>query len=138
MSYTGGCACGQVRYEVTAEPMLSVKCQCRDCQRASGTGHGTGMAFLKAATRIAGELKFHDVRADSGNTTSRGFCPNCGSWVAARSSGFPDVVIFTAGSLDEPERFKPQAVIWGKSGQVWDDTGVAVPKFSVMPPMGSQ
>ena len=29
-SYTGGCTCGAIRYEVTAEPVRSFQCQCRD------------------------------------------------------------------------------------------------------------
>jgi hypothetical protein len=36
--YTGGCACGAVRYEITAEPIMMLKCHCRDCQRIIGSG----------------------------------------------------------------------------------------------------
>jgi hypothetical protein len=37
------------------------------------------MAFPQAAVMLTGELRFHDIRADSGNTVSRGFCPDCGA-----------------------------------------------------------
>jgi hypothetical protein len=40
-SYSGGCACGAIRYEISGEPMVMSDCQCRDCQRKSGTGHGS-------------------------------------------------------------------------------------------------
>ena len=36
--YTGGCACGAIRYEISAEPIAMNDCQCRDCQSTSGTG----------------------------------------------------------------------------------------------------
>ncbi|RYE59425.1 MAG: aldehyde-activating protein, partial [Rhizobiaceae bacterium] len=36
--FTGGCTCGAVRYTVTGEPVAMVDCQCRQCQRESGTG----------------------------------------------------------------------------------------------------
>jgi hypothetical protein len=38
-AYTGGCACGAIRYEIADDPMVQSDCQCRDCQRKSGTGH---------------------------------------------------------------------------------------------------
>ena len=75
-SYTGGCACGAIRYEIAAEPIFAAHCQCRDCQKASGTGHGSFMAFPKAAVRLTGQPRFHESKADSGNTVGRGFCPS--------------------------------------------------------------
>jgi hypothetical protein len=39
-TWSGGCACGAIRYAIAGEPMLMNDCQCRDCQRKSGTGHG--------------------------------------------------------------------------------------------------
>lgn len=44
-AYSGGCACGAIRYEIPAEPMVMHDCQCRDCQRRSGTGHGSYLTF---------------------------------------------------------------------------------------------
>ena len=46
--YTGGCACGAIRYEISAEPIFMNHCQCRDCQRESGTGHGSYLTFPRA------------------------------------------------------------------------------------------
>ena len=44
-TFTGGCACGAIRYEISAEPLFMNDCQCRDCQRRSGTGHGSYLTF---------------------------------------------------------------------------------------------
>jgi hypothetical protein len=44
-AYAGGCACGAVRYEISGEPVAMAGCQCRDCQRKSGTGHGSYLTF---------------------------------------------------------------------------------------------
>ncbi len=35
--FDGGCACGQVRYRMTSEPMFVHCCHCRDCQRQTGS-----------------------------------------------------------------------------------------------------
>ena len=69
----GGCACGQVRYEVDTAPASSLLCMCRQCQRISGSGHSAQFAAMAAGTRIHGVLRYHDYAADSGNTVSCGF-----------------------------------------------------------------
>jgi len=59
-SFSGGCACGAVRYQVDAEPLLMVNCHCRACQRASGGAYGTGLIVLTAAVKIEGEPRWHE------------------------------------------------------------------------------
>lgn len=51
-SYTGGCACGAIRNAIPGEPVVSNDCQCRDCQRESGTGHGTRLTFLREMLKL--------------------------------------------------------------------------------------
>ena len=41
--FTGGCVCGAIRYECTAEPIMTFKCHCRDCQRVTGGGFVAGL-----------------------------------------------------------------------------------------------
>ena len=54
--YTGGCACGAIRYETSSEPIFENHCQCRDCQKRSGTGHGSYLTFpQRADVTITGE-----------------------------------------------------------------------------------
>ena len=47
--YTGGCACGAIRYEIPSEPLVMTDCQCRDCQQRSGTGHGSARGGARFA-----------------------------------------------------------------------------------------
>ena len=130
---SGGCACGAVRYEISGAPVSSVQCQCRDCQRATGSGHVNAMAFPQAAVMLTGELRFHDIRADSGNTVSRGFCPNCGAPVMWKFTSNPEVRAIVAGSLDDPSVFSPQKVFYASRGHVWDRLDPALPKFDTLP-----
>ena len=81
-TYHGGCRCGAIRYEIAAEPMFAGHCQCLDCQRETGGGHASFMAFPADAVKLTGTPRFYEARADSGNTIRRGFCPTC----AARPS----------------------------------------------------
>lgn len=132
-AYTGGCACGALRYEIAAEPLMSGHCQCRDCQRESGTSHASQMAFPRAAAKISGDASFWQKAADSGNIIARAFCPTCGSPVYSTNPGMPDLIFIRAASLDEPARFRPQMVVWTRSGQEWDIVDPKLPRFETMP-----
>lgn len=124
---TGGCACGAVRYRITAEPGFSFHCQCRQCQRATGTGHASLFVMPKDSVSVEGDVKFYAQTADDGATVSRGFCPRCGSPVLGKTSGSPDVLLIAAASLDAPALFKPQKVVFSASGQPWDYVDPALP-----------
>ncbi len=136
LPYTGGCACGAIRYECSAEPVMAGHCQCRDCQKQSGTGHASGMPVPKAAFKLSGNLKFYETKGDSGNTVGRGFCPDCGTPVYGRNSGMPDMLFLVVGSLDNPSLFKPGMVVYTSRAQPWDTMDAALPRFAEMPPMG--
>jgi len=127
--FTGGCACGAVRYECTAEPLGSINCHCRDCQRASGTAYASVLRVPAASFRvIKGEARFYSVKAHSGNTVSRGFCAECGSPLFSRLSGMPEVVGVRAGSLDDPSWHRPAMDIFTASAQPWDYMNPDLPK----------
>ena len=87
--YTGGCACGAIRYEIAGEPVFSNDCQCLDCQRESGTGHGSHLTFLREGVTLTGEGTHWDMVADSGNVKTRSFCAHCGTPVYLTFSAMP-------------------------------------------------
>jgi hypothetical protein len=133
-AYTGGCACEAIRYEISGEPLVMVDCQCRDCQRKSGTGHGSYLAFPRTNVRLSGEAKHWDLVGDSGNVKTRAFCPQCGSPVYMTFVANPAVFAVHAASLDDPARYKPQMVTYAVRGHAWDKLDPALPKFDRMPP----
>src|SRR5207344_1698138 len=128
-AYTGGCACEEIRYEIPGEPLVMVDCQCRDCQRKSGTGHGSYLAFPRADVTLNGEAKHWDLVGDSGNVKTRAFCPQCGSPVYMTFAANPAVFVVHAASLDDPGRYKPQMVTYAVRGHAWDKLDPALPKF---------
>ncbi|OOG68456.1 hypothetical protein BLJAPNOD_00332 [Ensifer sp. M14] len=134
-SYIGGCACGAIRYEISGEPIFSNDCQCRDCQQESGTGHGSHLSFQRDGVKLEGEATLWDMVADSGNVKTRAFCPTCGSPVYMTFAAMPDVFTVRAASLDDPSRYKPDAVTYGSRGYAWDHLDPTLPKFDKMPPM---
>ncbi len=132
-TFSGGCSCGALRYESVAEPLVAGHCQCRHCQRASGAGHASIIGVHQDALTITGEVKYFDYTADSGNTASNGFCPNCGSNVLGKTSGMPGIMAIKVGSLDDPSWFKPGMTIFTVSAQPWDLVDPDLPAFPGMP-----
>lgn len=131
--YTGGCACGAIRYEIAGAPIFQNDCQCLDCQRASGTGHGSYLSFARSGFRLEGSASHWDMVADSGHVKTRAFCPTCGAPVYLTFAANPDAVAVHAASLDEPQRYRPQVVTYAVRGQAWDVLDPALPTIARMP-----
>ena len=136
--FTGGCACGAVRYHCTAEPIMMLKCHCRDCQHITGGGFAAAVLVPAEAFRLTkGELTYHFTPSLSGGKNKRGFCANCGSRITGaekhdESSRFIGIL---AGSLDDPSWFRPQMDIFTSDAQPWDQMDPAIPKYEKYPPM---
>ena len=132
---TGGCLCSAVRYESEGEPVFSLQCHCRDCQRSSGTAYIAAIRVPSAEFRITqGTPKRYVTQADSGNEITRVFCGDCGSPLYVQVSTRPDIVGIRVGSLDDPSGFRPEADIFVKSAQPWDHMNPALPKYATYPP----
>ena len=132
--FTGGCLCGAVRYECAGEPVGAGHCHCVDCRKSSGSGHCSHLVVPEAALQVSGEVRFFDAPADSGNMVSRGFCPTCGSAIYSTNSGMPDMLFLRASSLDDPEVFDPQMVVYTGSAPSWDLIDPKLPAFETVPP----
>ena len=132
---TGGCLCGAVRYESAGEPVFSLLCHCRDCQRSTGSAYNAALRAPAAGFRVTrGEPKLYVKTADSGNSVTRAFCGDCGSPLYVQVSTRPDIVGLRVGTLDDPSRFRPEAHIFTKSAQPWDHLDPALPKYPGYPP----
>ena len=135
LAYTGGCACRAIRYEISAEPIVQNDCQCRDCQRMSGTGHGSYLTFPRDGVKHSGQATLWDMVGDSGDVKTRAFCPACGSPVYMTFAAMPAIFTVHTASLDDPGRYRPQLVTYTVRGHAWDGLDPALPKFDKMPPM---
>jgi hypothetical protein len=119
--FSGGCACGAIRYSADGEPLFSMNCHCRDCQRETGSAYAAVLAVPKATFKVTqGKPKYFELTADSGNKTTRAFCCSCGSPLFGLPGISPDIVTIRVGSLDDPSVFRPSQDIYTASAQPWD------------------
>jgi hypothetical protein len=115
----GGCLCGQVRYAVTGDALLTAVCHCRHCQRQSGSAFSVAAAYPSDAYAQTGETRvFHDV-GDSGQAVERHFCPDCGSPIVSIAAALPGVTIVKAGTLDDFAAITPAAEVYCDSALSW-------------------
>jgi hypothetical protein len=118
--WTGGCACGAIRYACEGEPTRMLNCHCRDCQRASGSAYAAIAMFRSSAVAVTGAPRWFKLTGGSGHAIERGFCAACGSPVALKLAVVPDYFAIQAGSLDEPARFAPDIDLYTSSAHAWD------------------
>ena len=128
--YTGGCACGAIRYECTAEPLMMFHCHCRDCQRATGGPYVSAVIVAADSFRLTqGTPRFHASESLAGGYHNRGFCENCGSPVMAKGDGPLSFVGVHAASLDDPSWFRPKMYIFANDKQPWAQLDASLPEF---------
>lgn len=91
------------------------------------------MIVPEAAFQVTSEVRFFAKPTDSGNMVQRGFCPHCGSALYATNSAVAGLVLVRAPSLDDPEVFKPQMVVYIDRAASWDHMDASLPTFLAMP-----
>ena len=129
----GGCLCGKVRYSATGDPAFVGVCHCRDCQKFSGSAFSIIVGVPKAALKIEGKVASYIKPGDSGKTTERRFCPECGSSIVDEASALPDIVMLGAGTLDDASWVKPAMQIYCDSAQPWVHLQADTKNFPKMP-----
>ncbi|MDH2433313.1 GFA family protein [Pokkaliibacter sp. MBI-7] len=123
---TGGCLCGELRYEVSGQVIDAGYCHCRLCQRASGAPM---MAWLTCADSHFRYTSGTPAEYHSSSRSLREFCPHCGTHLVFRTVG-QDHLDVTMPSLDDPDQIKPQYHIWCASKRPWLQIGDMLPRFN--------
>jgi len=126
---TGTCMCGRVRLSVQGPVLWMFMCSCRDCQRATGTGHATAAMVSADALTVDGEVASFDSSSDSGATFTRHFCPGCGNPLFGKSSRAPDMRMIAVGFFaGQNGWFAPGELIFARSHQEWDRIADDLPR----------
>ncbi len=135
--WTGGCACGALRYRAEGGPLIQGFCHCRSCQRTSGGGHVGFICFPASAVALQGETKSFTRPGGSGRPASRYACPKCLSVVYGTAEVMAGQINLYAGSPSHPARFKPQIAIFVGERPPWDDVSRGLVCYETVPNLSS-
>ena len=132
--FAGGCLCGAVRYAVNGEPVRIAQCHCDDCRRATESTFATNVFVRKEDLKILqGATKSYRHTADSGNTMTKEFCPECGSQLFGWSSGGDGVRSIKVGSIDDAGFVEPQIEVFVSRALPCTRHSETTTKFERMP-----
>jgi hypothetical protein len=133
MSITGGCHCGEIRYELHGEPLHGGQtlCHCSDCRRAAGAPIvGWAMYPEDALTVLQGEGREY-ASSEHGR---RWFCSTCGTGLFYRNQQMlPGLVDVQAATLDDPEAVPAAAHIQVAERVSWMAQAHQLPTFDRFP-----
>ena len=104
----GGCLCGALRYEVSAEPIRTTVCHCKFCQRATGAAYMVQPVFAAKDFAITAGVgkKYTHISAGSGKEVYAHFCENCGTKLYLTFERFAGFVGVYRGTFDDPNWFE--------------------------------
>jgi hypothetical protein len=119
--YSGGCLCGGVRYEYSAEPAMTAVCHCTHCQKTSGSAFSVVLGVPADSVQVTKSttLATYKDMGTSGQPVLRKFCSACGSPVISDAAAFPGILFIKVGTLDDVSAIKPGLHIWTASAQPW-------------------
>jgi hypothetical protein len=133
-TYVGGCLCGSIRYTVIGPSLFESQCCCKDCQKATGTGHTTIIGIHRSQLRVEGTPTTFTNRGESGGEVTRHFCGTCGGRLYTSGDLPGEIVMIQAGSLDDPNVVTPSKVIYHRDAVAWDHFQPGLPIYEKRAP----
>ncbi|MEY2538414.1 MAG: hypothetical protein QOG67_2154 [Verrucomicrobiota bacterium] len=122
---SGGCLCGEVRYEAGQSPHNITHCHCSDCRRASGA------PFVTWATFDADNFRFvhGEPRQIDWAGRVRSFCQNCGTALTFRSGPDAREIDVTVCSFEDATSVLPRDHTWVEDRLAWIHLADGLPEY---------
>lgn len=104
LPWTGGCMCGQVRFTVSAPPLLTMACHCLGCQKLTASAFSLSLAVPAEGFAVTqGET----VRGGLHGGHRQMYCAHCKNWLFTHAEGLDFFVNVRASALDDHAWFVP-------------------------------
>ncbi len=119
-STTGGCLCGDVRFELTEPARSASYCHCTRCQRRTGGG-SSAQALVDGRTfrLVQGEDLVRCWRHPDGGF-EKYFCSQCGAHLFSRNPNDPTQMSVRLGAFDGDPGVRPSSRQFVAYAAVWE------------------
>lgn len=119
LPWDGKCMCGQIRFRISAPPLLAMACHCTGCQRLSASAYSLTMAVPSEGFTITqGEPAIGGLHGPHQQL----YCPHCKNWMFTKAHGLDFFVNVRATMLDSHEWFVPYVETYTAEKLPWATT----------------
>jgi hypothetical protein len=127
-SREGGCACGEVRYRFTSDPLFVHCCHCLNCQRQTGSAFVINLLIETDRVEVlSGDPR--PVAVPRGAKKQKIWrCPTCQIAVYSQYTS-ARVRFVRGGTLDDPSSVEPDVHIYTRSKLPWVALPESTPAF---------
>jgi hypothetical protein len=123
---TGGCACGAVRFEISAPLVVASYCHCNRCQRRTGTAASPQAVIERGSLEITSGAELIGSFDPPGGFRKM-FCTSCGSALWSRHPEDEGLMSVRLGAFDSDPGIRPsyrQFVAYAASWEELPDDGL--------------
>jgi hypothetical protein len=113
------CSCGQLKAEVTGEPVRVSVCHCLACQRRTGGVFSAQARFPREAVTISGQGTEFARVGDEGTKSTFTFCPVCGCTVFFALASGEGTIAIPVGAFADPTFPAPAFSVYEKRMHSW-------------------
>ncbi len=118
---SGACLCGAAQVRVTAHPLLTVACHCRDCQKLTASAFSLTAMIPEHGFSCTGEV----IRGGLGEPTrAHWFCKSCLGFVFSRVAWAPHRVNLRSSLLEEGASLAPFIEVMTEQKLPWAQVDV--------------
>lgn len=126
--YTGGCLCGNVRFQITGPIRDIVYCHCSQCRKVQGSAFATnGAVQADEFLIVSGANALVGYRYGPGKM--KYFCSACGSPLYSKNEALPGVVRIRLGTVEGEVAERPWCHIFVGSKANWYEITDGLPQF---------
>jgi hypothetical protein len=126
--YEGHCLCGDLRFELQAEPLTLYACHCTDCQRRSAGVLRLSMWVARSQLQVTeGTPEIRTSVLSSGRQRVSKACARCDTDLWTEPPERPELAIVRPGTLVKGREFAPVAHLFVRSAVPW----MTIPKDSI-------